>query len=660
MAAKKKDNDALVEMRQRYERASDYWRDLYDKARDDIKFVAVPGNQWPEDLKKRRGNRPSYEFPKLRMLCQQIINEQKQSRPQGKVRGVGEDDRGLAELMQGLCRNIESTSNAPQAYDIAFECAVRGGFGVWRVMTDYASPDDFDLDIRIKAVRNPFAVKFDPAAIEIDRRDGLFLFFEDKVPRETFERKYPDADVNGFFDNKECEKWRDAGQVIEAEYWYKKPVKRELWRLSNGAQVFADEAGYDEAQLGSIGITVVKRRQVDGHKVCMRITNGHEFLTEETEFPCRYIPFVPTYGNIDSIDGADYFSGAVRFSKDQQRLHNVHRTAAVEAVAKAPKAPFITKLSWIKGHEAQWKNANSEDYPFLPISEDAPNDAMPKRAGQAEVPAALIALGNMDNDDMRAQSGQYAANLGAPSNESSGKAIGMRRQQGATATFNYIDNLVYAIQFTYEILVDMLPKVIDTPRVVRILGPDGGEKWKQLYQEVEDPATGQKHVVNDISKGKYDVTVDVGPSFATQRMETAEALTQLIGQVGPAMPPQMAAVMAYEVVKALDAQGGDEMSEVFRTMLVKAGTLPPKEGDQPPQPPQPNPKDLATAKRDDAQARKYTAEAQGQEIENRMTVATLTAPPPPLMGPPGLMAPPQIPPPQGGFFMPDGASPPGG
>jgi Phage P22-like portal protein len=119
------------------------------------------------------------------------------------------------------------------------------------------------------------------------------------------------------------------------------------------------------------------------------------------EFPSKFIPIVPCWGFLDMVDGEEYFAGVVRFNRDSQRLHNVHKTAAIEAVAKAPKAPFITKLSWIKGFDKFWKSANSEDYPYLPIAEDA--DGIPQRAQQAELPAALLQLAALDNEDMRSQ-----------------------------------------------------------------------------------------------------------------------------------------------------------------------------------------------------------------------------------------------------------------
>lgn len=609
----KKDADALAEMLERYRRASEAVAELYDEAAQDIKFVSKPGCQWDEKLKARRGDRPCYEFPKLQGHIRQVVNSMRQSRPQGKVRGVEESDTGLAEIMQGLAMNILSVSNADLAHDIAFEAAVKGGFGVWRITTDYADEDSFDQCIYVEPVRNPFAVKLDPAASEIDRRDGLFAFVEEFIPESEFERKYPKADLRDFDGNSAIKDWRDSGKVRIAEYWYKKPVKRELWALSNDETVFADES--DEAALTSAGIQIVKRRDVDGHKVYMRLTNGAQFLTEEQEFPCKFIPLITVWGNITNIEGEDYWYGLTREAKDQQRLHNVHRTAVIEAVAKSPKAPFILKPKWIKGFERFWKRANAEDYPYLPISDDAPDNIEVKRTQQAEVPTALIQLAQMDNDDLKASTGIFDPSLGSQSQETSGIAIQRRQNQSATSTFHYIDNLSYAIRFEYEILLDMIPRIYDTPRVVRILGQDGAEQWKQLYQQVQDPQTGQMVTLNDISKGKYDVTVTVGPSFATQRMEAVTAFSQLVGQVGPSFPP-LGELLAYQVVKNLDLPGNEETSEAVRRILVGQGLLQPEQGDQPPQQGQdPAQQAQAAAAQADvelkrAQAQKTQAEAQ--------------------------------------------------
>lgn len=650
--SKNRDADLLAEMRRQFDKADEVCRDSYDKANEDRRFVNVPGAQWDQSLKARRGDRACYEFPKLSSHTRQVINELKQSMPQGKVRGATDADRGLAELMQGICRGIERNSDAEDAYKIAYECAVEGGIGHWRLVTDYRNPDDFELDISVQAIRNPTAVKWDAASVDLDREDAGHCFVEDTISKASFERQYPDADLVGWESDSGCEAWRDRDQVKVCEYFWKEAAKRVLLQLADGRTVYADELGEDwQALLAQAGVQVLRQREVEDWKVYSRLTNGHEWLTDRYEWPTRHIPVVTIWGSIRNIDGVDEWQGLVRPHKDQQRLHNVHRTAAIEAVAKAPKAPFLVKLSWIKGLERFWKNANAEDYPYLPVNDEAAQ--MPQRAGQADIPAALIQLAQLDTEDIKAGTGIYDASLGARSNETSGRAIAARAMQGATSTFHFVDNLGRGIRRTYKILCDMIPRVYDTARVVAVVGEDGGEDWRQLYQEVIDPATGQVVVLNDIRKGKYSTAVTIGPGYATQRMETAEMMSQLLGQIGPAFPP-IAPVLANYLVKSLDGPGVDELSEQMRKILVAQGALPPEEGDEPPAPPQPDPSVAAKAEKDAAQAANYAAQAEGKQIDNAIRQQQLAPPMPP---PQFDQLIPANQPPQGGFLLPGDQQP---
>lgn len=603
----------LDEMRDRYKAASEHAQELYDKAVEDQKFVFVPGNMWDEKTRQNRRNRPCYEFPKLKAHVRQVCNEMRQQRPSGKVRGLTDSDASLAELMNGICRNIESVSNAEQAYDIGFESAVSGGMGCWRITTDYASQDDFDLDIFIEPIRNFVSAKFDPASTKLDRSDADYAFVEEMISEDAFERRYPNADQTSFETaDKTISDWKKGKEIRIAEYWYKEYMDRELWKLSNGETVYAEDV-QDPNALTANNIQIVRKRTVKGHKVFCRLTNGVEWLTDPYEFPSKYIPIVPVWGNIVDINGVEHWQGMVRDGKDASRLHNSHKTAIAEAVAKAPKAPFILKPKWIKGFENMWKRMNADDLPYALISDDA--DEVPKRTQQAEVPTALITLSQMDNDDIKAATGIYDASLGERSNETSGRAIAARQNQGAVATFNYTDNLAYAIRHTYQILIDMIPKVYDTPRVVRIIGQDGAEKWKQLYQSVTDPQTGETVVLNDIRQGKYDVAVTVGPGYATQRLEAVDMFTQLAGQIGSSFPA-IGPLLAYQVMKNIDLPGADEVSKALRRALVAQGLMQPDDNEPAPAPAPPDPRIQATvqhlmakAAESEARARKTSAEA---------------------------------------------------
>lgn len=181
-----------------------------------------------------------YEFNKTRQHIRQVTGDQRQNRPGIKVRPVEDGDRDTADVLQGLIRNIESVSNAERAYDTAFEWAITGGRGAWRIGTDYSDDSAFEQDICIKEIRNPLATKFDPTAQEFDKRDGMFAFVEELIGKEAFENKWPKAEVSNFESSSRAgglSNWFFEDQVRICEYWYKEPVTRTLCLLSSGETV---------------------------------------------------------------------------------------------------------------------------------------------------------------------------------------------------------------------------------------------------------------------------------------------------------------------------------------------------------------------------------------------------------------------------------------
>ncbi|MEA3591900.1 portal protein, partial [Staphylococcus aureus] len=104
----------------------------------------MPDTQWDEWMAQTRAGRPMYTVNKLRQAMKQITNDQRQNRPQAKVRAVEDSDSDLAEIRQGLIRNIDQTSEADRARDTAFQFAVGGGYGVWRVNYGYEDDGGFD------------------------------------------------------------------------------------------------------------------------------------------------------------------------------------------------------------------------------------------------------------------------------------------------------------------------------------------------------------------------------------------------------------------------------------------------------------------------------------------------------------------------------------
>jgi hypothetical protein len=558
--AKRDKRELLSRIRQRYRLMVDADQENRRNAMEDIKFALVPGEQWDHDQKKERGDRPCYEFNKIRVTGKRIVNDMRANRPQGKVRAIEDNDKPAADAMEGLCRNIWQVSDGDTVIDYAGEYQVFGGMGAWRITVDYASDDVFYQDVRVEALRNPFCLFSDPSASDPIKRDAMDWILTERIPKEEYARRYPKADVIEFespeFDDDD--EWENEDRVRICEYWYKEPVERRILLLSDGRTVREDELTPENvANMQAAGITVVRDRTVQAHDIYMCIASGDAILEGPTKFVGSQFPFVVVYGEWVVIDGKPRWCGITRFAKDAQRSYNVSRTAITEAIASAPQAKYMMTPGQVEGLEQQWAIAHKENFPYLLYNPDAKAPSMPQRMGGADVPVALIQESQIASEEIKAVTGIFDASLGRQSNETTGIAIRARQAQGEIATFNFADNMAKGIRRTWEILVDIIPKVYDTERMVRVLGVDGAEKFVRI--NAPDPATGD---MIDITRGKYDVAVTTGPGFSTQREMAAEIYTQLV-QANPALFP----IAGDLIFKAMDLPYSDKMADRMKAML---------------------------------------------------------------------------------------------
>jgi hypothetical protein len=396
----------------------------------------------------------------------------------------------------------------------------------------------------------------------MDGRDRRYCFVEETMSRERFKELYPKADAVDFESAKNYgyQGWFGEDFVRVAEYWRLEPVTKRLLLLSDGRTVDEAEITAEEAQqLSENGISVVRDRVCKTHKVVMSIVSGKEEIDGPYETVFDRIPIIITYANRHFIEGKWVWCGMVRFSRDPQKLVNYNFTTGQEVLAKQHKAtPIVTpKMLEGAGVKALWDKSNTIDVPYLPITPDPQMPEGPRYLTPPSVHAAFAQFGQLAIDMLKASDGIYDASVGARSNETSGRAIMARQQEGDTATFDYQDALNFGIQATGEVLLSALPKVYDTPRAIRVLGKDGGEKFVQLYQPTPDGK-----VLNDLSAGKYDVAVTTGASYDTQRMEFVDALVQL-GQgnplIGQAVPDL--------IVGSMDFPKAEEAAERLKMLL---------------------------------------------------------------------------------------------
>lgn len=565
----KKDNGQrkIIELaKDRFKQAEEAESETRAAALDDLSFRA--GDQWPVNVLNSRklSNRPALTINKIPQFVRQIANEMRLNKPSIKVYPVDDlADVETAKVLQGMIRNIEYTSNADVAYCLAGEGAVEKGFGYFRLITDYSDAKSFDQEIKIKPIYNHFSVYLDPASQEIDGSDANWAFIFDEVSKDEHLAMYPDSEASQMTDwtsiGDQQAGWFSNSRCRVAEYFYKefKTVKICQVKLASGeVQVFEkDSLPQDLGQAEIINERETLKTVIKWCKI-----NGMEVL-EETEWPGSYIPVFPVYGARVNLNGRWIYESVFRHSKDSQRMLNYMASSEAEAIGLAPKAPFIVAEGQIPPeYEQQWKTANQENHSYLvykPTSIAGQPIGAPSRNAYEAATAAITKARMMASDDIKATTGIYDASLGQKSNEQSGIAIQRRNAQAQTSNYHFIDNLAKTMQHAGRVMVEIIPVIYDTARIARIIGDDGEKQVVEINKPYQK--AGQR-VVHNLSVGKYDVVVDVGPSYETKRQEAAQAMLDFLK-----IMPQQSQVIADLMVKNMDWPGAQEISERLKKML---------------------------------------------------------------------------------------------
>lgn len=562
------DKNILDDAKEAFQLASEREALTRREALDDLRFSRLD-EQWPEIVRRERerNGRPCLTMNLLEPFIRQVVNDARQNQPAIKVHPADSvADPKTAEIYNGLIRNIETTSRADVAYDTALDFAVTMGFGYFRINTEYAHDDSFDLDLKIRRIINPFSVYADPYSTESDSSDWNSCFVTELIEKDQFRARYKNAeevdwDAQGYSQLEDP--WRDDDRIMVAEYFTREPQVKTILLLSDQTVVAEDVYLANKDTYDAAGIGVVAERDAEGYRVTQRIMTGAEVL-ETNQWAGRFIPIVPVYGVEVNVEGRRHFRGLVRPAKDAQRMFNYWRTASTELVALAPKAPWIGRRGQFTTDAAKWATANVENHAFIEY-DDPGGVGPPQRQPFAGVPAGALQEAMNASNDMKAIIGLYNASLGDQGNEISARAIIARQREGDVSTFHFIDNLSRAIEHCGRILIDLIPLVYTGSRIVRVLGPEGLAQNVLLNTPVAQGQGPNGEVLShvyDLSRGKYDLTVEAGPSFTTRREEAASQMIELIRAF-----PQAAPVLGDQLAKNLDWPGADIIAQRLAALL---------------------------------------------------------------------------------------------
>jgi hypothetical protein len=539
---KKTDTDEFLStMRTRFSRAEEEEEEIRKEARLDLRFVA--GDQWrPSDRAKRdKEGRPCLTFNFLPGICQQVSNEAREQKPSVKFGPVDSGaDIDTAKVQEGMARAIQRRSHADVAYENAFDYSTCGSFGAFRLATEYCSDKDDYQEIRYEPIMDPFTC-YGFIIPAIMRKKARFGFVVEYISKEEYKATYPDSELVSDFDAGAQIAGSWIGDDIRiAEYWYTEET-RETRPLKNGK--------------GS--------RVVTKTKVFSCLTNGVEILPDtKTEWMVPRIPVYMVLGPQKIVDGKPHLFSLVRFLRDPQQLINAYKSGIAENIGLSNRVPYIGPKGSFK--DPKWRDANIKNYAYLEYEPQTIGGqfAPPPQRQQFEAAIQGLSLAaSQEMEDLKWISSVFDAARGAESNEKSGIAIRARKAQTSLANLHFIGNLGRAQIEAGEDLGNLIPLIYDTEQEVRIIGEDETERIVKVNAPYIDPETG-KPTSYMLESGKFDITVEIGPTTDSQREEAAE----LVGQAIQAAPDLMT-VMGDVLFRFQDGAGSQEIADRLKKFI---------------------------------------------------------------------------------------------
>lgn len=547
-------------------------KDMRENAREAMLFVTKRDGQWEPNWWQANSNKPRYTFDQVNPIIDQIAGEIEQADFDIKVRPAGGDStKEIAQIYDGLVRNIENISNAKEVFNESARQMVTCGFDCWRVVQKFVDDNSFDQDLVIEKINNSIdRVWFDTNSEKRDRSDSQWCFVLQALSKDAYSERFKDRAGMSVDDGRTSNAYFYRGGVVVGEFYYIVKKKRDIVLMSNGA-VYEDDDNFKKIkdELAAAGIVETKRRTRDKNVVYVRKFDGEGWLEDAKPTVFGWIPVIPTYGNFKIVENKVTFWGVVDRLIDPQRVLNYSLSREIEEGALAPRAKYWLTQKQAAGHERTLRtlNTNADPVQFYNVDPEAPG--IPQQVGGAQINPGLRTVSEAMQVLINKTAGLFSANMGDNPGLQSGVAINQLQNKGDTGTIKYFKAQEVAIAHTAKILVDAIPQVYDTERQVRLLNEDGTLELTTLNQTVIDNQTGEIVTLNDLSQGKYDVVCSAGASFRNRQQEMITAFIEA------AKVDQSLMQLAGDIfLKNVTAPGMDEVAARKRQLLLQQGAIP--------------------------------------------------------------------------------------
>jgi len=504
----------------------------------------------------------------------------------------GAQDTKLADTCDDLFRADEADSVAEEAYDNAFEEAVGGGFGAFRVRTEYEDEEDDENEkqrIRIEPIYDAdSSVFFDLNAKRQDKSDARHCFVLYSITREAYKAEFGDDPDSWPKEIHQYEfDWLTPDVVYIAEYYVVEDVRHTIrvFQAIDGTEERYSEEDFEadenlEEMLMASGAVEVRQKRARKRRIHKYLLSGNKVLDDLGYIAGKNIPIIPVYGKRWFVDNVERCMGHVRLAKDAQRLKNMQLSKLGEISALSSVEKPIVLPEQVAGHQVMWAEDNLKNYPYLLINPITDQNGQQAASGpvaytrSAQIPPAMAALLQLTEADMadilgnQQQAEKMVSNI-------SGKAVELIQSRIDMQAFIYMSNMAKAVRRLGEVWLSIAREIyVEPKRKMKSLDMMGEVGSVELVTPMIDQKTGELYMENDLSRANFDVVVDVGPTSTSRREATVRSLLSLLQVTND---EQTSRVIQSMILMNLEGDGIGEMRDFFRKQLVQLGVIKPTE-----------------------------------------------------------------------------------
>jgi hypothetical protein len=580
------------------------WQDIREQARIDMQYCT--GDPWDSDERRAREamGRLCLDFDELTQYINQLINGVRQNRRAPKITptGDGANDK-LAEMVQGMIRNINYGSEGQAASITAMENMAMRSYGYTKIVREYIDDESDKQRLRKVRIPNPDVIYLDPDARAVDWSDMDDAFELDLISKDEFKERWPNAEKKDFTseDMGMAPRWIKEDQIQIATYWKRHSKSRTRYRLDSREEpeVYDDElpegSGIEKStgmleRRGLPSVRVRNWREIKTRFVMAYLTNGLEILesapwtltvtnptTGKKKTGCTSIPIIPYMGKEIWLDygkgSRRIIQSLIRMARTPYMSYCYTRTAQLEEIQMTSKSPYWAVEGQLEGHEKEVKTLNKVPraiQEYKATTEATGNTILPPPTRPDFIPNVQILEVYAQACRQAIQAAIGFSNPQAQVDRSaplSGKAQQEFEAQGDIKTFHFIDNYDRALEREAQIIKEAIPVVYDTEQELAITGVDEKSKIITLNDpDAVDEAGQPAHYPTD--QGEFDVTISVGPSMDSER-EAADdfadtLLTPQLVQLGVQTPNSTAAKLLAQAIRLKNLGPiGDAMADAI-------------------------------------------------------------------------------------------------